>query len=404
MKIAVIGGGASGLTTAYRLDRQGHQVSLFEQQPRLGGHVCTLNRNIPAADPHLSLVLEGGVIEFPHRFHRFRELMAELNITLEPVVIGSGLFPNRGAPYYSQTRIDQEFQGPDWLWQSLRFGLLELRSLPLWWRWQGYRPESLSDRTLEELLPGDRGLHLWLKLLISYAFSMPLHSVAGFPAQLAVPVLREYLFCDWLRIPGGVYRYMERMLARFGGEVQLSCGTLHARRRSDGVELRQGSQWLQQFDQLVLAVPPDQVLRILTDPSPEEQRGFSPWRANYATTVLHCDRRIYKCHRLRHEAEFDFFPSNGDWGYNAALNRICALPCDPHYGIVMRLEDQLEPGRVIQRFHHHSPLYTVQALRERPWIAAINGDRHTWFVGAYLGDGLHEGAIASALAVTERLR
>ena len=31
MRIAIIGGGASGMVTAYLLDRQGHDVTVFEQ-------------------------------------------------------------------------------------------------------------------------------------------------------------------------------------------------------------------------------------------------------------------------------------------------------------------------------------------------------------------------------------
>ncbi len=404
MDVAIIGGGASGLTTAYRLDRQGHRVTLFEQQSRLGGHVCTLNRNIPAADPQLSLVLEGGVLEFPDRFHHFRALMAELDIPLEPVTIGSGVFPENGPAWYSQRRIDQEFRGLAWGWQSLRFAALQLRSLSLAWRWHHFRPEELGDRTLADLLPGNEGLHLWLKLLIGYAFSMPLKAVQAFPAALAVPVLRDYLFVNWLRIPGGVYGYMARMLERFGGEVQLSCGSLHARRDDRGVVLRRQGGSEQRFDRLVLATPPDQVLRILTDPSEAEWQGFRDWQANYATTVLHRDRQFYRRHHLNTAAEFDFFPGEGGWGYNADLTRLCDLPPDAGYGIAMRLEPQLNPARVLQRFHHHSPLYTVAALRQRRLIESINGDRYTWFVGAYLGDGLHEGAIASTEVVAKRFR
>ena len=46
MKIAIIGGGASGMVTAYLLNKKGHNVTVFEKQPILGGHIRTLNKNV----------------------------------------------------------------------------------------------------------------------------------------------------------------------------------------------------------------------------------------------------------------------------------------------------------------------------------------------------------------------
>jgi uncharacterized protein len=50
---------------------------------------------------------------------------------------------------------------------------------------------------------------------------------------------------------------------------------------------------------------------------------------------------------------------------------------------------------------HHTPLYTVAAFRDRQEIIRTNGEYNTYHVGAYLGDGLHEGAITSAIRVAE---
>jgi uncharacterized protein len=78
MRIAVIGGGASGMATAYMLDKQGHYVTVFEQQPILGGHIQTLNKNVKPNQSDCSERLESGVLEFPTVFHNFVALMQEL--------------------------------------------------------------------------------------------------------------------------------------------------------------------------------------------------------------------------------------------------------------------------------------------------------------------------------------
>ncbi|HLF78752.1 MAG TPA: FAD-dependent oxidoreductase, partial [Dehalococcoidia bacterium] len=43
MKVAIVGGGIAGLTAAYRLTQGGHNVSLFEAGPELGGLVRTFD-------------------------------------------------------------------------------------------------------------------------------------------------------------------------------------------------------------------------------------------------------------------------------------------------------------------------------------------------------------------------
>ena len=50
MRIAVIGGGVSGLGAAYVLSRSGHEVHVFERDAKLGGHVNTIVHDGVALD------------------------------------------------------------------------------------------------------------------------------------------------------------------------------------------------------------------------------------------------------------------------------------------------------------------------------------------------------------------
>lgn len=45
MRIAIVGGGGAGLTTAWLLEGE-HQVTLYEKQDRLGGHAHTINLEV----------------------------------------------------------------------------------------------------------------------------------------------------------------------------------------------------------------------------------------------------------------------------------------------------------------------------------------------------------------------
>ena len=56
MKVAIIGGGAAGMISAYLLDKEGHQVTVFEKQALLGGNIRTVNKNITVPGLSLSLI------------------------------------------------------------------------------------------------------------------------------------------------------------------------------------------------------------------------------------------------------------------------------------------------------------------------------------------------------------
>jgi uncharacterized protein len=402
MKIAIIGGGASGMVTAYLLDRQGHQVTVLEREPILGGHIRTLNQNVQPNHSDCDLVLENGVIEFPTVFHNFMALMNELGVELEPVNVGSALFMKDGDHYLSKVAIDKNFTGIQ-RWRELwRLNWLYLRSASLifvakFWRMLNVRDQSLAERFHEPCTQ-----NTWLKLFAMYSYSIPFPLVEDCPAELVVPTLRDDVFVSWVRIKGGVYSYIQKILDRFQGEILLGIEVAAIRRTDDGaiVELAAGESL--NFDKIVFATPPDQVLKLLADPSPAEIRRFAPWQPNYVQTVLHKDPTLYAPYHIQHGSEFDFFqttPQEGQWGYNANLNQLCGIQSPVPYSLSFNLESLIASDRILHIQQHHTPLYRVAAFRDRPEIITTNGENQTYYVGAYLGDGLHEGAITSALRV-----
>jgi uncharacterized protein len=158
---------------------------------------------------------------------------------------------------------------------------------------------------------------------------------------------------------------------------------------------------MQEFDKVVFATQPDQVMALLADPSDAEIKRFSSWKANYATTTVHQDTSMYDNHGIRHPAEFDFFQTDTCWGYNCCLNQLCGILSPQHHFLSFQLEELIAKDCIIHIQQHHTPLYTTESFRYRDEVVATNGENNTYHAGAYLGDGLHEGAIASAKRVAQ---
>ncbi|BAY59421.1 amine oxidase (plasmid) [Leptolyngbya boryana NIES-2135] len=402
MRIAVIGGGASGMATAYLLDKQGYHVTVFERQPMLGGHIRTLNKNVKPNQSECNEVLESGPLEFPTAFHNFVALMQELDVKLVPVDIGSELFPKNGGHFLSEVAIQKNFTGIQRLIEYLRFDSIYVRSAGLWLKTRFADMKDFYDQPLSRYLKNDSTGSLWLKLLTMYSYSTPFDQIDNFPAELAIPMLRDYLAVNWLRVEGGVYSYIEKILERFRGKVWLNVEIANISRSSDSVKIERSNGETQEFDKVVFATPPDQVIALLADPTDAEIKRFSAWKANYATTIVHTDTSMYDKQGIRYPTEFDFFQTDTRWGYNGCLNQLCGIPSSPqHHFLSFQLEEIIAKDRIIHIQQHHTPLYTTESFRYRDEVVATNGENHTYHVGAYLGDGLHEGAITSAFRVAE---
>jgi uncharacterized protein len=404
MKIAIIGGGASGIVTAYLLDKQGHQVTVFEREPILGGHIRTLNQNVRPNQSNCHLVLENGVLEFPTTFHNFIALMTELEVELEPVNIGSALLLENGNHYLSKVAIDRNFTGIKKIIESWRMNLFYLRAASLliaakFWEAIDFHNRSLADSFQQPSLQ-----NTWLKLFAMYSYSIPFSQIDDCPAELVVPTLRDDIFVDWVRIKGGVYSYIQKILDKFTGEILLGVEVAAIRRTATGVTVELTGDKTQEFDKVVFATPPDVVLKLLADPHPDEIVRFAAWQPNHVQTILHTDTAMYAPYKVKEGSEFDFFETDSqqdDWGYNARLNQLCGISSPMQYSLAFNLESLIAPDRILHIQQHHTPLYTVAAFRDRQEIIARNGDYRTYHVGAYLGDGLHEGAITSAIRVAK---
>jgi predicted NAD/FAD-binding protein len=401
MKIAIIGGGASGMVTAYLLNKKGHQVTVFEKQPILGGHIRTLNKNVQVPKSSCNWFLEAGVLEFPCAFHHFLELMQELQVELEPVNIGSGLFLKDGSHLFSGFMIQKNYTGIQRLIEYLRLDSFYARSAGLWLKSRFAQLQHLHDLPMSQFLQSQCIRNDWVKLLTMYSYSMPFEFIDNFPAEMAIPALRDYVFVDWVRIKGGVYSYIEKILERFQGEILLNVEVSHIYRTSEAVKIQLMDGETQIFDKLVFATPPDQVLQLLADPTDAEVKRFSAWRKNQAKTVIHTDTSMYAKYGIKKSSEFDFFQTDQGWGYNASLNQLCGVSSPVEYSLAFNLHDLIAPDKILHIQEHHTPFYTVEAFRCKNEVILTNGENNTYHAGAYLGDGLHEGAIASALGVAQ---
>ncbi len=388
------------MVTAWLLDAA-HDVTVLEREAVLGGHVRTLGGNVHAPHIPAGVRLDAGVIEFDRRhFPRFHALMGELGVAMAEVPATSGLFLADGSAWHAPERLKREYRG------RLRRGLEITRHLPLAVARRRFLarvadvPASvLIERSVDDFLDDDV-FGTWLKMLLLYAYSIPYEHVGRIGAALAIPMLRRFVHTsEWTRVVGGVWTYFERICASLRGRVRTGVAVQRVTRSADGVELTVAGEGPRPYGAVVFATTPEQVLALLGDATEDERRRFSAWRPNHVRTLTHTDTGIYTRRKIAYRSEFDLFvTTSGAHGYNAYLNRLCGLAEDvpPHYSLALGIDDEIAPRQIVHEQAHSTPGYSREALHPRAEVIAANGERRTWFAGAWLDDGLHEGAVVSA--------
>ncbi len=407
MKIAVIGAGTSGVVATWLLDER-HDVTLFERDSVVGGNIRTLGGNVGCSSLPSGVRLDAGVVEFDRRhFKKFHALMRALDVAVEHVPVTTGLFLADGSSWHAPDRLEYEFPGRfERFLQKLRHVPLLLPRRKFLARIESASAQRIRHAKIDDFLDDDV-FGKWIRMLLMYAYSIPYERAGEIGAVLAIPMLDRFLVSsDWTRVVGGVWTYVERILSGLRASVVTAADVEAVVRADDGVTVAVAGHGPVRFDAVVLAVTPDQVLPLLADASDDERCWFRSWRANRARTVVHCDTGLYQRRGIRYYCEFDLFETaRGAHSYNAYLNRLCGIPSDSttHYSLAFGLEDEIDPDRVIHEQDHVTPLYNVEALAWRDEVLAANGGNRIWYAGAWLGDGLQEGAVASAERVAVAL-
>jgi hypothetical protein len=130
-EVVIVGGGAGGLHTAFRLGPQlGSKVCLFEKEEELGGRIHDValdasNPNAPRMGVGARRIMEGQTVLF--------DLAAELGLQLETPPLGTDLIQVRGRTSFSKEDFVSFYPGmplkdnpntdqETWLYDQLRFG------------------------------------------------------------------------------------------------------------------------------------------------------------------------------------------------------------------------------------------------------------------------------------------
>jgi predicted NAD/FAD-binding protein len=154
-----------------------------------------------------------------------------------------------------------------------------------------------------------------------------------------------------------------------------------------------------------LACHSDQALALLQDASIAEAEilGAMPFQQN--EVVLHTDASLMPKHPKAWASwnALKFSSAQERCTVTYCMNLLQNLDTTVPILVSLNCTDRIDPGKILQQRTYQHPVYTPASLAAQRRRAAINGQHHTWYAGAYWGWGFHEDGASSAQDIIDAL-
>ena len=412
MKVAVIGGGAAGLTAAWALSKH-HDVTLYEAEKRLGGHANTIDIECDGA---MIPVDTGFIVYNETNYPQFVRLLAALEVPTQPSAMTFSVSVDKpDMEYAGNTR--GLFCQPSNAWRPEFWRLLaDIRrfnrdalaflkdvhqrdlNLGQFLERQGYCRQLAA----QYLLP--MGAAIW-----SSSFSgmrdFPARSIFRFFANHGLLRLRNRP--RWRTVTGGSRSYVERLRLDMSAHIRTGSTVLAVHRLPTGVRLVATDGRWSIYDHAVFATHADDTLHLLgVDATPAERRTLGAFRYQANRAVLHRDVALMPRRRGAWSSWNYLAKGQADDAKVAVtywMNRLQNLSAKSPLLVTLNPIDEPAPRSVLREFTYMHPQFDGAAMAAQGNLPAIQGVRRSWFCGAYCGNGFHEDAVQSGLAVAAAL-
>ncbi len=405
LEVAVIGSGISGLSAAWLLSKR-HHVTLYEADSRIGGHSNTVDVGGVAVDT-------GFIVYNETTYPNFSALLDHLGVATKTSDMTFAVSLDDGRLEYSGTSLSGLFAQPRNAVSFRFWGML--RDLLRFYREAPQAADAMGDISLDAYLDASgygkafRVDHLYP--MAAAIWSTPAAEIGEYPARAFVRFCENHGLLKltnrpvWRTLAGGSRAYVEK-LAKAIPEILTTTPISAVRRHPDCVEIVSAGGETRRFDHVVIATHADQALRMLADPTPEEDRLLGAFCYCANSAVLHSDATLMP-RRRRVWSSWNYL--SGDRGNRRRLsvsywmNRLQGLPNAKPLFLTLNAHQPIRQDSILYATDYTHPIFDARAMNAQSRLWSLQGQRNTWFCGAYFGAGFHEDGLQAGLAVAEAL-
>ena len=412
LRIGVIGQGIAGMSAAWLLSSR-HEVTVFEAEPRLGGHALTVDAPGRSGSTPVDM---GFIVYNEANYPNLAALFDHVGVATAFTDMSFGVSLDDGRLEYASSDLLSLFAQPGNLvrprfWSMLRDVVRFSRRAPAHACLLDARMTSLGDylgeagygRAFQDdhILP--QAAAIW-SAPVSAARELPAAAfIRFFENHGLLRILNKPL---WRTVVGGSRAYVERLAAPLKARARIGVAARRIERTPAGVLVTDSTGAVSRFDHVILACQADEGLRLVAAPTSDERRLLGAFSYTPNTAVLHSDR-AFMPRRRRAWSSWNYIGRGGPGGRELCvtywMNLLQDLPRANPLFVTLNPFASPDPARVITTRQFRHPVFDAAALRSQKALWSIQGRGGVWWCGAYFGAGFHEDALQSGLAVAEAL-
>ena len=412
MKIAVIGSGISGLSSAYYLSKK-HKVDLFEKQDRFGGHSYTLDVKLNEKE---KVAVDAGFmvfnkITYPNLINFFKENDIEIeksDMSFSVSVKG--------------TNIEYCGKGLNGIFSN-RGNLLNLKFVKMFFEIINFykRCEKLNSNNIEKITLGEYltkigkskyFIDYHIIPMVSAIWSMPPFEASQMPLTFFLSFFKNHgLFKlkdrpQWYTVTNRSKTYVDKILSKVSGEYFKNYEINKIIRDNNGVKVYYGSEnEFFNYDKVILASHADESLKIISDITNKEREILSNFKYKPNKAVIHSDENLMPVNKNAWCSwNSSLNPDNKEQSsVTYWLNQLQNLKTDKNIFLTINPFVEIASDKIYHKIDFTHPYYDEKALQNQSNLKTIQNKNNTLFAGSYFGYGFHEDGIKSSIEMLKTL-
>lgn len=393
-----------------------YELTLFEKNDYIGGHTNTIS----VQEEGKTVYMDTGFMVFnfetyPNLCALFEEIKApikktDMSFSVQHVPTGLEYCGSGLNGLFAQRKNIFNISYIKMLMEITRFNKISVEILDK----PEYANHSLADY-IKEFKFSEAMLMKYLVPMSSAVWSTPMDKMLDFPAVTLIRFFKNHGFLglntqhQWYTLQNGSQAYRSILIEPFKDRIRVNNAVTGVKRLPDGkVRVISANGKQQDFDKVIFASHANETLRLLQEPTADEQRLLSVFHYEKNKATVHTDeslmpksRRTWSSWNYRiEERDGKQIPTTIYW-----MNCLQGVSDTTNYFVsINAIPGSVAPSKLIREIDYEHPLFDVAAIRAQDELHLLNESGPVYFCGSYFKYGFHEDAYKSAVELCKMIK